>query len=503
MTSKFLQVMRPFMKVTPEVVKPTREVRFNEKVLWTLAALIIYFIMTTVPVYVLGKSYSATSSAPDPLQYLRVIMASQRGTLAELGIGPIVTAGLIKQILDGSKIKQIDMGDPEERSLYTGAQKVLSVLMTVFEAGAYILGGAYGTGLGIAAISLIMLQLIAAGIVIILLDEMIQKGWGLGSGISLFIAGGVAAQIFWGAFTFVPVPDNIPDGGISNLYVGAITSFIQILLQHGVATAISVMFFRVAHPTNSLIAILATIIVFFVIIYFESMKIDIPVSYAEHRGYRGKYPIKVLYVSNIPVILVSAVFADIYFVVQILARSFPNNSVVALFGQFQTVNNSVQPVGGLIYYLTPPRGLLGVGGIIQTSATGVILDSTGSIPRAIVYGSLMIILAVAFSKMWITTAGMGPRDVSKQLLDAGMQIPGWRRSQKTIEKRLEMYIPAAASLGGFFIGLLAALADFSGALGTGTGILLSVSIMRQYFDILVKERAAEMHPALRGFLGIL
>ena len=115
----------------------------------------------------------------------------------------------------------------------------------------------------------------------------------------------------------------------------------------------------------------------------------------------------------------------------------------------------------------------------------------------------MVILAFGFSKKWINTAGMGQRVVSKQLLDAGMQIPGWRRSQKTIEKRLDLYIPAAASLGGFFIGLLAALADFSGALGTGTGILLSVSIMNEYFDILVKERAAEMHPALRDFLGIL
>src|SRR3990172_6567095 len=165
MTSIFLQVMRPFMRVTPEVLKPTREVRFNEKVIWTLGALIIYFVMTIVPIYVLG---GANDEGGDPFEFLRTIMASSRGSLAELGIGPIVTAGLIMQILVGSKIISVDMGDPEERSLYTGAQKVLSVIMTIFEALAYIVGGAYGRNLSFEASNLIMVQLLAAGIAIIL-----------------------------------------------------------------------------------------------------------------------------------------------------------------------------------------------------------------------------------------------------------------------------------------------------------------------------------------------
>ena len=235
------------------------------------------------------------------------------------------------------------------------------------------------------------------------------------------------------------------------------------------------------------------------------MKIDIPVAYADHRGFRGKYPIKLLYVSNIPVILVSAVFADIYFIAQLLFNSLGHNPLVDILGTF---DGEGQPNGGLIRFLTPPRGIFGVNALIPTNDKGVFqLEGFGgfyeTLPRALVYAGLMIALSVFFSKMWITTAGMAPKDIAKQLLKAGMQIPGWRRSEKTIEKRLEMYIPQAAALGGCFIGVLAAFADFTGALGTGTGILLSVSIMRQYFDILVKERAAEMHPALRDFLGVL
>jgi preprotein translocase SecY subunit len=450
----------------------------------------------------LGKGSAATEGA-DPFEFLRTIMASQRGTLAELGIGPIVTAGLIMQILVGSKIIQVDMGDPEERALYTGAQKVLSVVMTIFEAFAYILGGAYGTGLSFEAMTLIMLQLLAAGIAIILLDEMIQKGWGLGSGISLFIAGGVASQIFWHIFTWFPFGDGIIENGHGSRAIGIITAFLTATFSEGLANAIGTLFFRVYHPTNSLISILATIIVFLVVIYFESMKIDIPVSYADHRGFRGKYPIKLLYVSNIPVILVSAVFADLYFIAQILQNVAPNFILFNLLGTFDPTTK--QPKDGLVAFLTPPRGIYGSNALIPTDTNGN-YDPVGifsSLPKAAVYAFLMIVLSVLFSKMWIQTAGMSARDISRQLIDAGMQIPGWRVNQKIIEKRLEMYIPAAAALGGFFIGSLAAFADFLGALGTGTGILLTVSIMRQYFDILVKERAAEMHPALRDFLGII
>lgn len=481
------------MVITPEVVKPKKEVRFNEKLLWTLGALIIYFIMSSVPIYVLG---GAQESQGDPFEFLRTIMASTRGTLAELGIGPIVTAGLILQILVGSKIINVDMGDPEERALYTGAQKVMSIFMTIFEAGAYILGGAYGVGLGSNAVILIMMQLLAAGIAIILLDEMIQKGWGLGSGISLFIAGGVATQIFWNSFSFqINSFDAFP--------LGAITAFGQELFAKGPLEALNIIFFRPSLPTNSLIAIVATVFVFLIVIYFESMRIEIPVSYAQHRGFRGKYPIKLLYTSNIPVILVAAVFADVYFISQMLwnvTGGDEGNILIGLLGQFEFNAETKQtiPIGGLVYFLTPPRGLYGNGALIPLD-----FDLVATLPRAAVYAFLMIILSIFFSRMWVETAGMGPKDISRQLIDAGMQIPGWRRNKKTIERRLEMYIPAAASLGGLFIGVLAAFADFLGALGTGTGILLSVSIMRQYFDILVKERAAEMHPAIRDFLGIL
>ncbi|MFX1546410.1 MAG: preprotein translocase subunit SecY [Promethearchaeota archaeon] len=501
MTSRFLQVVRPFMSITPEVVKPTREVHFNEKVVWTFVALVIYFVMASTPII------GADLGEGDPFAFMRTITASTQGSLAELGIGPIVTAGLIMQILVGSKIISVNMGDPEERSLYTGAQKVMSVVMTIIEASAFLIGGTYGTDLNLETQLAIIAQLLAAGIIIILLDEMIQKGWGLGSGISLFIAGGVGLQIFQGLFAAQPFIEGPSDESVTS-YRGIVLAFIAWTTTRGPIETFGALFFRyspaenVNLPSLSLLSVIATVVVFIIVIYFESMRIEIPISYAQYKGIRSTYPIKLLYVSNIPVILTSAVFADIYFIAQMIWNASgganTSNPLALLLGQFRIDEASQQyvPTSGLVYFLTPPRSLIGDLGVINPA------NPIESIVRALIYAVILIILSVIFSVMWLETAGMGPRDVANQFLQSGMQMPGWRRSKKIVERRLEMYIPTIAVIGGLFIGSLAAFADFLGAIGSGMGILLSVSIMRQYFELISKERVAEMNPALRGFLGI-
>ncbi len=491
------------MSITPEVVKPTREVHFNEKVVWTFAALVIYFVMASTPI--IGSQYEGA----DPLAFMRTITASTQGSLAELGIGPIVTAGLIMQILVGSKIISVNMGDPEERSLYTGAQKVMSVAMTIIEAVAFLIGGTYEPNLNLDNQLAIITQLLAAGIIIILLDEMIQKGWGLGSGISLFIAGGVALQIFQGLFAAQDFGEGPGDPPVTS-YRGIALAFYAWATQRNPIEAIGALFFRyspaenVNLPSLSLLSVIASIVVFIIVIYFESMRIEIPISYAQYKGIRSTYPIKLLYVSNIPVILTSAVFADIYLITQMVwnasggGQGTITNPLALFLGTFTVDETSQQyvPQSGLVYFLTPPRSLVGDFGIFNPANT------FGSIFRALVYATILIVLSVIFSVMWLETAGMGPRDVASQFLQSGMQMPGWRRSRKIVERRLEMYIPTIAIIGGLFIGSLAAFADFFGAIGSGMGILLSVSIMRQYFDLISKERVAEMNPSLRSFLGI-
>ncbi len=172
------------------------QVKFNTKLLWTFATLLIFLVCAQVPLYGI---YSSDSS--DPFYWLRVILASNRGTLMELGIGPIVTSGLVMQLLAGAKI--IHVGDDKEsKELFAGAQKLAGLLMTIVQAVAYVLTGMYGPiyELGAGNALIIVLQLFFAGVIVLLLDELLQNGYGLGSGISLFIATGVCESIVWKAF---------------------------------------------------------------------------------------------------------------------------------------------------------------------------------------------------------------------------------------------------------------------------------------------------------------
>lgn len=467
MAGRFLSLFKPIGRILPEIKKPTRKVSFNEKIFWTALVLIIYLVMTEIPLYGVGSSGSTDFNA------LRVIFASNRGTLMELGIGPIVTAGLILQLLVGSSIVKCDMSNPEDRGLFTSASKVFSIIFTAVQAVAYLLSGMYGVSLLSTTGVVILFQLIVAGIIVMLMDELVQKGWGLGSGISLFIMAGVAQQILWAAFN----PSN-------GLFVGSLSAMLN-----GGITASDWVIGGITFYPYTLIGLIATFAVFMVVIYLNGVRVELPMTYAGYKGFRSRYPIKLMYVSNLPVIFASALFANVYFFSQILwsnqGQPAPGaNIIVDILGQYNST--STQPIGGLAYYVTPPNNL-------QLVAADPL--------RAIIYLCILIVFCALFSLTWLEVGGLGPSKVAKQLMDSGMQIPGYRRSSKPIELILKRYIPVVTVLGGVLIGLIAGLADFLGVYGTGTGILLTVGIIYQYYELLMRERAAEMFPAFRRVLG--
>src|SRR4030043_1623580 len=490
MAGRFLSLFKPIARILPEVKTPERRVRFNEKLFWTALALIIYLIMSEIPLYGIGKSSLGELAA------LRIIFASNRGNLMELGIGPIVTAGLILQLLVGSAMIQCNMSNPEDRSLFTSASKVFSILLTGVQAAAYIIGGMYGPGLPGTISIVIFLQLISAGIIVMLLDELVQKGWGFGSGISLFIMAGVAQHIFWQSFSPVPAVGETRGYGFF-VALGQVLSSGQ---------PVSLMWLRnnsapetlIFNPQNpSMLGLIATIVAFLIIIYLEGVRVELPMSYAGYKGYRSRYPIKLLYVSNLPVIFASALFANVYFFSQLFwsmngTPSPGQNLWLVLLWQFkttaatETTAASNQPVGGLVYFVTAPRNFIDV------------MDAP---LRAFVYLAILIAFCVIFSFTWLEVGGLGPSKVANQLVSSGMQIPGYRRSEKAVESILNRYIPAVTILGGIAVGLVAGVSDFFGVYGSGMGILLSVGIIYQYYEILVKERAAETIPAFRRIFG--
>lgn len=504
MPSTFLKALSPFVRIMPEVKAPERKVSFREKIVWTAIVLIIFLIMSHMPLYAVDRDVGT-----DYLWAMRVILASTRGTLMELGIGPIVTAGLVMQLLSGSKIISVDFGNPEDRALFTGGQKVLALFMTAFQAIAYIVGQAYGV-LDPTSALLVFLQLFIAGIIVILMDELVQKGWGLGSGVSLFIMTNVAGQVLWNMLDFTQIENTGPLGyiggdgtqatGLPNGIVAAMVSNLLRVFGIGTSAGVAVdagwLFIRNGY-TPSIFSLIITFVIFGAVIWLESVRVEIPLQYAKYRGMKARYPIKLLYTSNIPVILAQALYANILFFGQMIWSAFNSdnsNPFLSWIGVFRKDTETGRMIAdyGLARYITPPQGIFSL--------------STESdwLPHVVIYVALMILLCWGFSKIWVDISGIAPRDVSRQLLNSGYMVPGFRTSEKVMERLLERYIPVVAGLGGFLIGVLAATADVMGALAGGTGILLMVSIIKQYYEQIAKAQLSEMGgEGVAGLLGIL
>jgi len=129
--SAFLDFVKPMLCILPEVQAPEKRVPFREKMLWTIISLGIFLVCSQIPLY--GMFSSAGS---DPFYWLRVILASNRGTLMELGISPVITAGMLMQLLAGAKIINMDQNDRDQRQIFEGCQKLCGLLITLFQASA-------------------------------------------------------------------------------------------------------------------------------------------------------------------------------------------------------------------------------------------------------------------------------------------------------------------------------------------------------------------------------
>ncbi len=453
MAEEWLERLRPILERLPEVEVPRQHVPFNTKLFkYTAIPLIIYYILCEIPLYGLSPQ------AVDYFANLRAVIAGSFGSIVTLGIGPIVTASIVLQLLVGGDLLKLDLTDPDDRRLFQGLQKLLAIALCFFEGAMMVFGGATPPAQPSPLLDLLLiLQLAIGGIMIIYLDEVVTK-WGIGSGVGLFIVANVASQILVGALNPLPSPQQ------PGRPAGAVWAFLYTVMQ--------------GMPDWTLLApVLGALVTFLVVLYVEGIRVEIPIAFAGIRGARGRFPVRLLYTSNIPVILASALFMNIRLWALALQRAG-----IPILGKF---NAKGQPISGLVYYLSPPNS------IIKTISDPV---------QALVYFLSMTITATFFSILWVELTGIGPKDIAKHLHQAGLHIPGFRRDIRVLEKRLERYIYPLAVMGGAFVGMLAAGADLVGALGGGTGVLLTVSILYNMYEEIKRERIMEAHPMVRKFL---
>jgi len=449
----------------PEVKGPKQRLSFKEKLKWTGLILVFFFVLGFIPLYGLGEN------ALQQFEFLSIILGASFGSIISLGIGPLVTASIVLQLLSGTGILKLDLTASEGKKKFQGLQKVLAVFFVIFEAAIYVLMGGLAPSAAFAGTSLftqlemlLIFQLILGGIMIMFMDEVVSK-WGFGSGISLFIAAGVSQQLFIRIFNFLPSPTN-PD-----ISAGALPAFFQSIVGGDVTTA-----------SLQLAGILSTVLVFAISVYGQAMKVEIPLSFGRVRGQGIRWPLNFFYTSNIPVILMAALLAN----VQLFATLFEKWGHPIL-GTF----SGSAPASGLVYWLSPPNL---VGSIIRGAFTPSLLL------QGLIYTLALVIGAVVFSIFWVQTANMDAKSQARQILASGLQIPGFRKDERVLEMILNRYIWPLTIVGGAAIGLLAALADLTGALAHGTSIVLTVSIIYKLYEEIAKQHMMDIHPAMRKFM---
>ncbi len=456
----------------PEVKKPLeKRLPFQTKLKWTLIILVAYYLLSVIPLYGLGENALAQFTS------LSIILGASFGSLMSLGIGPIVTASIVLQLLSGAKILKIDTTTKEGRGYFQGLQKILTVFFIIFEALIYVLMGGLAPSQNLVGTSayafmefMLVLQIFLGGVLVMFMDEVVSK-YGFGSGISLFIAAGVSSSVFVRAFSPLTSVGTLALG-TGQAPVGQVWVLFASLIGR--------------NPTGAMIAlsaILATILVFMFAVYTQSMKIEIPLSFGRVRGQGIRWPLRFLYTSNIPVILTAALIANIQLWARLLEKwGHP------FLGTF--AGNS--PASGFVLWIFPPN-------IVQSIITGSLEFTT--IAYALFYMFFLVGGSVLFSVFWVQTSGMDASSQASQMISSGLQMPGFRRDPRVFEQILNRYIPPLTVLGGTTIGVLAATADLLGALTSGTGLLLTVMIIYRLYEDIAQQHMVDMYPGLRKMMG--
>src|SRR3989344_928400 len=467
----------------PEVKKPDeKKLGFGVKLKWTLIVLVVFFILANIPLF--GLSANALAR----FEYLAIILGTDFGSIISLGIGPIVMASIILQLLTGSGVINIDTTTDEGKKFFQGLQKMLVFFFIIFESLVYVLMQGLQAAPGFTG--LLIFQLILGGLAIFYMDELTTK-WGFGSGVSLFIAAGVSWRLMTGAFQFI---DQQGRNCLVDFTTVPCAGKVFVLIQ-------SIINRFPAELLSAVAAIVATVVIFLIVVWAQSLKVEIPLSFGRLRGYGVKWPLSFFYASVIPVILTAALIANIQLFGGIVENAAApclsggeciGKAKIASYFTFLGRFSQGQPISGLAFWF-------GNTNLLELFIRG------GLLPKFLIQGLTHILFFMFFSTLfavfWVKTSGMDAASQAHKISASGLQVSGFRQDERILESILDRYIMPLTVMGGLAIGLLASVTDLLGALVSGTAILLVIMIMFQLYQNIAQQHEMDMHPVMRKFVG--
>lgn len=467
----------------PEVTSPEeKKVSFNIKLKWTLIVLAAFFVLANIPLYGLSNN------ALEQFKYLAIILGTDFGSIISLGIGPIVMASIILQLLSGSGIINIDTKTEEGKKFFNGLQKILVLFFIVFEAMIYVMMQGLQALPGFAGI--VIFQLILGGIAIFYMDEVMQK-WGFGSGVSMFIAAGVSWRVITSLFQFM---DTQGQNCLLDFSGTACSGKILVLVQSIINK----------YPTefiSALAAIISTVLIFLIIVWAQSLKVEIPLSFGRVRGYTVKWPLSFFYTSVLPVILTSALIANL----QLFGGMIENVAAPCVAGE---ACSGMAKVASYFTFLGSFSNGVAVSGLSFWMGSTNLLELflRGGFMwkyffQGITHVLFYVIFSTVFAVFWMKTSGMDSKSQAEKIAASGLQVAGFRQDTRILESILDRYIMPLTIMGGISIGLLASVTNLAGAIVSGTAILLVVMIMFQFYQNIAQQHMNDMNPAFRKFMN--
>jgi len=460
-----LYIMRSFVPFLPEVASTDRKIVFQEKLMWTLIAILIYLVCSQIPLFGIMISDKA-----DPVYWLRAMMAGNRGTLMDLGLGPILMAGTITNFLPLTEFVQIDESIKEDAVLFAAFQKLLALVITFGQALVQVSTGFFGDpgSLGISVCVLIVAQLMFSGVIIILLDELLQKGYGLGSGVNLFIVANICESIVWKAFS-----PSVYNTGKGPEFEGAVLSLFQLLkIRKNKLEALYEAFFRKNLP--NVFCLVTTASMFCLVIYLYNIRLELPLDSVQAKIPQTKWPIKLFYVPSTPIILQNQALTMFYRFSKFMSDRLPTKWYTKVLGRWEVGDKMAYvPVSGIAYFVSPPNG---------------VVDALKNPGHFFVYAFIIIGTSAMVSYYWVemNMSESSAAEVGKYLAKQRLVIKS--HTAQGTQDTLNRYIPIASILSGLIIGGIYVMSDLLDTIGTGQNIILVVSIIGQYFELFAKEQ---------------
>src|SRR3989339_740290 len=382
--------LKKIFSFIPEVKRPSeKNLSFNVKLKWTLIILCSFFVLANIPLF--GLSANALSR----FEYLAILLGTDFGSIISLGIGPIVMASIILQLLTGAGIISINTSTVEGKKFFQGVQKLLVFFFIIFEALVYVLMQGLQAMPGYT--SIVIFQLILGGLLIFYMDDVTSK-WGFGSGVSLFIAAGVSWRLFTSAF--------------------------QVINQQG---------------KNCLLDFSNTACSGKVFVLIQSLKVEIPLSFGKVRGYGVKWPLSFFYASVIPVILTAALIANL----QLFGGLLENASTpcLSLDGEGCTSMAKFASYFGFLGHFVDGQAVSGLAFWMGSTNILELFIRGGLLPKyffqAFTHILVFMFFSTIFAVFWVKTAGMDAKAQAQKIAASGLQVAGFRQDIRILQNNMQ------------------------------------------------------------------